>query len=110
MQAELAAHSIFRPDIGARSRIIPNENDGEPGRNALCFQFCYLPAKIYVHLIRNRAAIDKLCHTSVFVIPSEVEPQRSPECFRGEARLSNPVALPLDISAGSFDSASLRSG
>ena len=43
------------------------------------------------------------------VIPSEVELQRSPECFRGEARLSNPVVRPKAYSRGFFDFAPLHS-
>ena len=38
MQAELAAHLVFRPHISARGGIIADENDRQPWRDAALFQ------------------------------------------------------------------------
>ena len=37
VQAKLAAHFVFRTNIGARSWIVSHENDGETGGNAFRF-------------------------------------------------------------------------
>jgi|SRR6516162_9874784 hypothetical protein len=47
---------------------------------------------------------------AVSVTRSEIELQRSPERFRGKARLSIPWRYTTVTFAGSFDSGSLRSG
>src|SRR6266852_9940754 len=73
MQTELAAHFIFRANVGARRRIIAHENDGKARCNSFRFYFRDLAAKIDVNFFGNRAAVDQVCHTVKLVMLSEAK-------------------------------------
>src|SRR5438876_3302297 len=63
VQSQLAAHLVFRTYIGARSRIVSNENDGKARRNAFFLQFRNLASKIDIHFLRDCASIDQFRHS-----------------------------------------------
>ena len=60
MQSKFAAHFVLAAHIGARSRIIADENDRQAGRDTALLQFRDFAPQFRVNFFRNRAAVDQI--------------------------------------------------